>query len=566
VRSPHSLGRLAAVFAVAPLAAATFLQAASPAAQAAARPAPAKPVYGGTLNLAMQTAPQTFDPARAGDGNSIQFARMQFNTLVWYTPLGVKIVPALAERWRVTDGGRTYTFTLRHGVTFSNGDPLTAQDVVFTFTRLNEAETAAPYQSSFADIAGSQALFKGKASTLSGIRAVGKYTVVMHLTAPEPYWLNIVALPSAGIEDARVAASWNADETAKVAKPITPVGTGPFILQGSAAAATSYSLVRNPHYWQKGLPYLGKIVVHIGASPTLAFEQFERGDIQFFLGGVDPSDYLQVKRPPLSREYYDVPSEGIWYLGFNVNVKPWNRLKLRQAVEYAIDKPYLSAVVDNSRAKVANTVLPPGMPGYEGNFDPYPTNYATAKGTAAAIAKAKALVKAAGYPHGLNAGTFYLFESAGDTQTAAIVKQDLARVGIRVAPRILSFPAFFALGSHPKGMGFYWLAWGQDYPDPQDFLYNLFDGQQDGANNFSWYNNATVNRLLARADTSSDEPLRLKLYDEVERMVLDQAVVVPLTFTYNDGLIAPNAYPKNPHYWASVATGSPIYAYLWTTR
>lgn len=519
---------------------------------------------GGTLQFDMASQPQTLDPARAGDNESIQFARMQFNTLVAYSPLGVNIVPSLAKRYRISDHGRTYTFTLRSGVKFSNGDPLTAQDVVFTFTRLNEAATAAPYQSSFEDIVGAAALFKGQTHVLSGIQAVGSQTVVMHLVQPESYWLNVVALPSAGIEDARIAADWNTLEAGPAARPITPVGTGPFILVPPGASPTAYTLVRNSGYWQPGLPRLAKIIVSIGATPHLAFQRFVRGETQF-VSEVDPADYLLVKSPTLRHEYYDVHYSGLWYLGLNAHVHPWNNLFLRQAVEYAINKPFLDAVVNNGRAQVANSILPAGMPGYEATYDPYPVNDATATGRHAALQKARALVKKAGFPHGVNVGEFDLRDTSGALQVASIVKTELAAVGIRCTPRILSYPVFSQLASQPGRLGFYYVSWGQDYPDPQDFLYYLFDGQQAGSTNRDWYSNPVVNRLLATADSSLQQPLRLRLYDEAQHIILSQAALVPLTFDFNDGLIAPNAYPKNIDYWAAPFAGSPQYAYLWVT-
>jgi len=517
------------------------------------------PVYGGTLNLATQFPPPHLDPGQADDGVSIQFSVLSFDNLVTYAPTSSKLVGDLATHWKILDGGKEYVFYLRHGVTFSNGDPLTAQDVVFTFTRLNEAATANAYQSSYSDIVGAPALFAGKAKTLSGIRAVGKYEVVMHLSQPELYWLNVIALPSAAIEDAKVAANWNAME--KAGKPITPIGTGPFILQPVTANSTEYVYVKNPHYWQKGLPYVNRVVIHIGPSPTLQMQQFQRGQLAAIppiisVLNLTSAQYLQVRKSPsLKKEYWNIPSPGTYYLGFNANVKPWNSLYLRQAVEYAINKTFLNEVLNNSRALVANSVLPPGIPGYEPTYDPYPVNDSTPQGVAAAQAKAKALLAKAGYPHGLNAGTFYVPEFGDPQGLAATVKEQLAAVGIQVQPRLITLQAFFSLMTKPKAIGFYWLQWGQDYPDAEDFLYNLFDSAQSGNNNVDWYKNPKVDALLAQADTGQNQAQRVRLYDEVQHIVMSQAAVVPLTYSWADGLIGPNVYPKTPLIWSNVAPG-----------
>jgi ABC-type transport system substrate-binding protein len=533
----------------------------APAVAAPARAAASRPVYGGTLNLATQGNPPYLDVARAGDGISIQFSVLSYNTLVTYAVDTPTIVPSLATHWTITDGGRTYTFQIRKGVTFSNGDPLTAQDVVFTFTRLNEAATAAPYQGSFADLVGSAALFAGKAKTLSGIRAVGRYTVVMHLIQPERYWLNVLALPSAGIEDAAVAANWNREESGKNARPILPVGTGPFILKNPGPSPTEYVYVRNPHYWQKGLPYLNRVVFHIGSNPDLQFEQFTRGQLQALPSillalNLDSSTYLQVRRSPtLEKEYWNIPSAGTFYLGMNPNMKPWNQLKLRQAVEYAINKAYVNAVLNNGRAKLAYSFLPPGIPGYEPHYNPYP-----GAGTPSGLRKARALVKAAGYPHGVNVGTFYVPEITGAADMASIVKTELRSVGIFCTPRLIGLGAYFNLVSKPNRVPFYYLQWGQDYPDPQDFMYNLFDGAQVGLDNEDYLNVPAINALLAKADASLNEPYRVRLYDQVQHLVMANAYVVPTTYSWADGLIGANAYPKDPHVWSNPAPG---YVQVW---
>jgi len=525
------------------------------------------PVYGGSLNLDTQEAPATLDPAKASDGYSISFSVLSYDTLLMYAPAGKKLVGDLATSWSASDGGKTWTFHLRHGVTFSNGDPFTAQDVVWTYTRLNEAATSAPYQPSFGDIVGAPALFAGKAKTLSGIQAVGKYEVVMHLTQPEAYWLNVVALPSAAIEDPAVSANWNTEEHASAAKPVQPVGTGPFILQTPAVASPSeYVFVKNPHYWQKGLPYLDKVVIHVGADPSLQLQQFQAGQIDALptiLAGpnLDSAEYLQVlKSPTLKSQYFNYPDPGTYYLGFNQNVKPWNNLDLRRAVEYALNKPFLDSILFNGRALVANSILPPGIAGYQPSYNPYPVNDKTAAGLAAAQAKAKALVKAAGYPNGVNAGTFYIPEFGDPQALASAVKQELGAVGITITPKLVSFGVFFNMITHKNAVGFYWLEWGQDYPDPQDFMQNLFQSSEGGTNNVDWYANPKVDSLLATADASLNQPLRVRLYDQAQEIIMSQAAIVPLAFNWSDGLVGPNVYPKTPLVWANWAPG---FAQLW---
>jgi ABC-type transport system substrate-binding protein len=530
-----------------------------------ARPqAQPKPVYGGTLTLDTQTNPQTLDPAKTSDVVSGQFIYLMYNTLVTYAPTSTQIVPSLAVRWKHSPDGKTWWFWLRKGVTFWNGDPVTAQDVVWTFTRLNEQVVAAPYQYSFADLVGAQQIFNETKTladvkpnlAISGVKALGPYEVEMQLVNPELYWLNVLALPSASIEDPAVAKNYTADESGKTPKPITPMGTGPFELQPVGASPTQYVFTKNPHYFIKGLPYLNKIIINIGAPPQLQFEQFLKGQIQAmptFLTnfGLAPAVYLEVERnPQLKKEYYRVPDNGFGYLGFNVQVKPFNNLYVREAVEYAINKQQILTDVFNGRGIIANSILPPAMPGYQANFNPFPVSY-TPAGMKKADAMAKALLKKAGYTSfPVNLGTFYVPQGPGDTQLAALVTTQLAAAGMKVTPKIVGFGPFLTLGETTNKLDFYSLGWTQDYPDPQDFLFNLFDSAEAGGNNFDYYKNPLVDRWLQIADTSLHQDARLKLYDKIQDYVMDQAAVVPYVFNVQDGLIGPNAYPKDPVYWA----------------
>lgn len=534
-------------------AAAATLVPLAPTLAATRRPASSAPVHGGTLTLAFQFPPSSIDVAKSADGGSLPFTTPIYDTLLQNSDKpNWPLAPDLATGYKILQGGREYVFYLRHGVRFSNGDPLTAQDVAFTFMRLNQNATSAPYQGSYADLVGSAAVASGKTDTLSGIQTVGQYEVIMHLSQPERYWLDLVAVPWSGIVDAKVAANWNAEE--KAGKPIDPIGTGPFVLQPVTPTSTQYVYTPNPYYWQKGKPYLSKVVMKIGPSQSLQLQMYQRGQVSALTDTLlSSSQYLLIRKSPtLMKEYYRVPYPGTAYLAINFNVKPWNNLYVREAAEYALDKPFLNAVLNNGRAPIANSVLAPGIPGYQPNYDPFPANYATPAGAAAARAKAKALLAKAGYPSGLNAGTFYLPEFGPYAQLAALVKTELAQVGIQVTPKLLTYTAFAQLVQNKSTVGLYWADWGMDYPDPQDFLYNLFATSQGGNNNQQWYSNAKVDALLATADASVNQPLRLQQYDQVQRIVMSQAAVIPLYYSWLDGLVGPNVYPKNPWVWTTM--------------
>lgn len=515
---------------------------------AASQPAPR---VGGVLNVAAQVPPAHLDPAQGGGELAWEMHNLSFNTLVTYASTSEAIVPSLATHWRILDHGLEYIFYLRHGVRFQNGDPLTAQDVVFTFTRMNEKSVASPIQSLVADIVGANAVFAGKTKVLSGIRAVGTDEVVMHLVQPENYWLNIVAWNQSSIVDPRTASTLNTD----------PVGTGPYIFVTSHNE-TDYVFKRNPNYWDKPYPYLSEINVHIGPSAQLQVQRFERGVYNAvlypFTFGLDPADYLALQRSPFKKDYSLAPEPGLDYVGFNVTVAPYNNLALRQAIEYALNpiKSLVSREAFNGRAPVLNSLLSPGYPGYSPTMNLYP-----AASAAQDVAKAKALLNKAHY-HGQTLTLTYPTGSS-QTQLAQAVEQGLQAAGIQVLLRPVSQPVFQELGAKPKGLGMYIDSWIIDYPNPQDVLFNLFSGSQRGGNNFDWYNNATVNRLLNQADAMVQMRSAMPIYLKVERMLLAQAVVVPLVETFQDQLIAPNLYPKSNWIWLHPVMNTQLWEVWW---
>lgn len=503
------------------------------------------PRVGGVLNVASQAIPPHLDPAKGGGAITVQLRYLAFNTLVTYSTNGTKIVPDLATHWQVLDHGREYVFYLRHGVTFSNGDPLTAQDVVFTFTRLNEASTACPAQSDYSDLVGAEALFQGKRTNLaSGISAVGKYEVVMHLVNPESYWLNIVAWTFASIEDPRTAATLDTH----------PVGTGPFVFVTSTHQS-DYVYKRNPHYWDKPYPYLSEISIHIGASPQLQVQRFERGQYNALLylltGGIDPADYLSIMHSRWRADYMRAPVVGIDYLGFNVTQAPYNNLDLRRAMEYAVNKQLVFNLAFNRRGQIANSILPPGMPGYSPSLNPYPGG-----SQATRLATAKRLLAKSGY-HGQTLTLTY-WTGPGQDQFAQAVAEGLQQAGMHISLRPVSFPTFLQLGAKPGGLGLYLSAWIMDYPSPQDFLYNLFSTAQRGGNNYDFYSNKAVDALLAKADGAASTAAGMPDYLKAQALILKQAAVVPLVFPIQDMLLAPNVYPKSTAIWMNPVSFSQL--------
>src|SRR5581483_601978 len=209
----------------------------------------------GVLRIAVTQPPNSFDPAVLSDNRSIELAQNVFDGLTDVNNQ-MKIVPAIASSWKVTGGGKVYTFHLRHNVRFQNGSPVTAQDFVYSFNRALNPKTASPDSFFLTDIAGADAVNKGKAKAASGLKAIGKYTLRVTLTHSAGYFPSLVSRWPAWVVDPAVVA-----KKANWATAGNAIGTGAFRFTGSVGDS-QYTFTANPSYFGKK-PKLQKVEVTV---------------------------------------------------------------------------------------------------------------------------------------------------------------------------------------------------------------------------------------------------------------------------------------------------------------
>ena len=530
-----------------------FTAAVGPTAAAAghARRAASGPVHGGTLYIATQTDIPSLDPAVGVDTESLQYVDAIFAQLVTYDSTSLKIIPDLASSWSYNAAQTQVTFHLRK-TAFSNGDPLTAADVVFTLTRVINPKTAATLAGPFMDIVGAQAYANGKAKSVSGLVAVNPSTVRIDLVKPEPYLLDALASGTGSILDPKVVNQYG---TAHISQH--PVGAGPFELQ-SWIPGRKLVLVRNPHYWQPGVPYLNKVVLQIGVSTSTQFLEFQQHKLDIVGGDLidamqlDSSTYLSVlSNPTLKKDYLSNTALEVYALYLNTLVKPFNNLKVRQAVMYALDRQQLVRIL-NGRAQVANQLLPPALGGYDKSLPPIPYD----------PAKAKALLKASGVPKSeLTVPLITLNDPISIDESEALQAQ-LQAVGFKVTvkPQALStyLNSIESKTAAPMSYGF----WIDDYPDAEDFLFNQYYAPNPGGFDIDFWSNPVSNKLIAEADAGTNPALRVKQYEQAQRIILENAPAIPMFYGEMDLLKQPNVHPGQT--WFYLHPSLPIQLwYLW---
>ena len=493
--------------------------------QPAAEKSPSGPAKGGALNLAIPTDFKVLDPAQAGDGQTIRVVQLLFSGLFTYSgSTNSDLKGALADSWKWSEDGKSVTIKLRDGLTFSDGTPLTADDVDFSFKRLLDPKTKAPYQGTYANIKGARDFISGKAKTVEGIAVIDPKTVRFDLEKPAPYFLNQLGLPSAGIVSRKAVEKYGDSFGSN------PVGAGPFVLE-KWTRSQELVLARNPKYYRSGLPYLDKVNFKLGVSENVQMMMLQKGDIDL-IAPVDSADFTKVMSDPvLKNNYLSAPGPRVFYVGMNVEMPPFNNKLVRQALNYAVDKERL-VQLQNGRGVVMKGVLPPWINGYDESVKPYPHD----------PEKAKQLLSQAGFPNGFETD-LYVPDFMGQPKIAASVQSDLEKVGVKVNIKQQSYPVFRQTVSQKGKVPLFTLQWATDFPDPQNIMSMLFSGATAGQQNFTWFNNQEVNKLLNEADVTLDAAKRTALYRQAQAIIWDEAPWIFEFYGVADAVKSPKVKP-----------------------
>ncbi len=486
-------------------------------------PPPTTGWVAGTLRLGQRADFRSLDPAIANDTALVPIVRMIFQPLLDYDD-GVNLVPLVAESMpTLSKDGKTYTFHLKKGVTFSNGREVTADDFVYSWTRLLNPKTKSPGASYIVDkIAGAQDYADGKADHVAGLDAPDRYTLKVELVRPDLTFLYVAAMTFlAPVPREEIEKYPEEDRNEKFA--VHPVGNGPFVLK-EWRRNLRLRLERDPHYWGKP-PALEAIDVKFGLEDVTKQMMFERGELD--LTEVIPApDYVRLKNDPRWKPYFErLVFNGEYYLNLNCEMPPFdgpNGKKVRQAFNYAIDKDRLVRL-SNGRYTPATDVVPPNMPNY--HFE--------GKGYSYDPEKAKELLAEAGY-HDDPEHPIVLWlgnETGGAERMAEVIKQDLAVVGVTVELNPVTYDVFLPAASKRKTVACSLSGWFQDYPDPSDFLDVLFSSKAATdieSNNMAFYKSDEADKWMDAGDKETDPAKRMRDYERAEEVVMDDAPVVPL--------------------------------------
>jgi ABC-type transport system substrate-binding protein len=468
------------------------------------------PQRGGTLHLSTPSDLRSLDPAIAYDNTSVPLCKLLFRGLLDYDE-GVNLVPDQAQDWSLSPDARTYTFHLRPGVRFANGRPVEAADYVFSFERILDPKVASPGQTFFMGIQGAAEFVAGKAPHVSGLRAPDAQTFVVELTQPQFTFRYVLAMNFADVVPRDVVQRYGADFQYHL------IGSGPYQLT-EWRRGIRWRFARNPHY--SGTDgYVDGLDLMVGADDTTATMMLERGEIDRTLAS--PAEAIRFKRDPRLRSWLRlVDTANVDYIFMNTEMKPFDDVRVRRAVNHAINKERLVKLTGGFNS-VAQGIVPTSLGWTNSRLTTYDYD----------PAKARALLREAGFPNGFKTELWYMIDLPVIARLAAGAQQDLQQVGIDAELKPANGTTFLIKASARHQIAFGVWGWFADYPDPSNFLDVLFNGERitdTDCNNVAFYNNPAVNRLLDAASGDMNVAARTEQLREAESRILAGAPWVPL--------------------------------------
>lgn len=488
-----------------------------------------EPAYGGVLRWHEVANPPKLDPHMPTDTTSIRVTICLFENLVVSSIDGQTIEPWLAESWTVSDDAKVWTFKLRQGVRFhaateggkptaNGGREVTAEDWKWSFERMIRDNSPRAY---FIDcIEGYQEMVDGKASEWSGIEAVDKYTLRITLKEAFAPFLSVLAYQVFVVVPREDVEKWGKEFN------FHPVGTGPFIFEEWKQDQRVITK-RNPNYWRKDadgrqLPYLDGWELVVIPDGTVAWEEFKIGNLDMIRD--IPELLVADGRALLGGNFLEGPQPGTYYYGFNNEAEPFKgNLKLRQALNHAVNRELISELVMEGLYYPAKGILPPAMPGYNPDLRSYEYN----------PDKAKQLMREAGYPNGFET-TLQVNQNVLHKAVAEAIQAQVAELGIKMNIRIVDWGVHLDTLANGQ-FSMFRMGWVVDYLDPDNFLYvNLHSSNIGEKGNYARYSNAEADKLMAEARIATDPAKRIELYQKAEQIIVDDAPWLFLFYYYNN--------------------------------
>ncbi len=497
----------------------------APAAATTQQPAPAQAPTGveeqqeieertGGVLRRLWSDPPTLDPHLSGDTTSAGVVVEIYSGLVALNT-DLQLVPDVADRWEISDDGKTYTFYIRENARFHDGKPITASDFKWSLERAASPDTASPVADTYlGDIIGIEDVLEGNSTDISGVRVIDDRTLQIEIDAPKAYFLAKMTYPTAYVLDRENVESGGDGWTD------APNGSGPFRL-AEYRVGERIVLERNENFYLEP-PHLDSVIMNLAGGQSMAM--YENDEIDITGVGLFELDRVLDPNEPLNKELVIAPpSFTTFYIGFNASEPPFDDTKFRQALTHAVDKDLIANEVLSTLVTPAYGVLPPGFPGYNADlvgleYDPD---------------LARQLLSESNYPDAETRPRIVVtVPGTGGSiglDMEVVIEMWRQELGVEVEIQQVEWATYLQDLNANKFQAFGGSGWQADYPDPQDFLDILF--HTDSKQNHTSYSNPELDAILEQARTEPDVERRVELYHQAEDLIVQDAPLLPLWYT-----------------------------------
>lgn len=489
-----------------------------------------QPVRGGSANIAI-AEPVSIDPIDLEEPNGMLIGANLFDSLTETEPRSMKLIPAAASSWESDEHMKIWVFHLRKDGVFHNGRPVKAADFKYAWERIAKRGSASAVAYHLEPIIGFDEMQTGDANELTGVKALNERTLEIHLKYPFADFPTILAnatlapVPKEEVDkDPRAFAE-------------NPIGNGPFKMSEAWKHDQSIRLIRFEEY-PGNKTYLDSVEFLIFTDERSAYMAFQNGNVDF---SIVPVSDVELASEELGKGRYEArdrqrflcgPELSIYFFGFNVSSPLYStKPGLRKAINMAIDRKKIVNELFAGTKSPLQTIVPSGVPGHLEE----PGIYAIYD-----VKKAQQILEKSGYPGGKDEDgdpltiTININQESSHEKIAELIQDDLAKIGIKAVISNPEWMTFLEETAHGNA-GFFRMGWMADYPLQDNFLMPLFYSENIPDQKNAWsgdnmcrYRNKEVDALLFKARSEKELAKRQGDYAQAEKLVLDDAVVIPL--------------------------------------
>ncbi len=480
-----------------------------------------------TLERGLPSDPETLDQHKARSTQAAEVLRDLGEGLTGYSPSG-ELVPAAAERWDISADGLTYTFHLREGLRWSNGETLTAEHFVAGMRRLVNPATAAFYAAMLVDVENADGIISGDIPvSMLGVEAPDERTFVVNLVQPTPYLLGLLSHPSTfPIHPGSVAEHGDG-----FARPGRFVSNGAYRLDAWIPGSL-ISLKRNEHYWDNAGTAIDAVNYHVLVQASTELNRYRAGELHI-TSNVPPESFAQV-REEYADELHVAPYLGVYYYGFNLTKPPFkDNPALREALSMALDRELLVERIVGRGEQAAYSWVPPGV----NNYEPTRLAFATlSKDQREQLARAR--YKEAGYGPDNPLSVELRYNTSDMHRRIAVAVQSMWKEVLGVETTLVNeeFQVLLTNMREAEVTQVFRSSWMGDYNDAHTFLSIL---QSDNPANMPRYASADYDELMQRAAAQIDPTHRRLFLEEAERVMLADHPAIPIYFWVSKHLVRP---------------------------